>query len=376
MKAVGTVKVWDPVVRLFHGGLALAVLGSFLTSERDALLPVHVGLGIAVVGLVVLRVAWGLLGPRPARFAAFVRGPREVLGYARAMLRGRPPRHLSHNPLGGAMVMALLVALAGLAATGAVVRAGPEFEGPLTGLLSLRAAKGVKEVHEALSGGLLGLIVVHLAGVLASSLLEGQNLVLGMITGRKRAVGSGDGLEGSPVRPSTGSGRTDLGRTGAEQGPTGAGTGRTLAAVARAAAAVALGAAAAIGLALLLGLPSRAGATPPVAADLLRGYETVARARPGFAGFSAEEGRRLYATPHVQDGQPVSCASCHTDDPRRSGRTPAGKVVEPLAPSANPARLTDPGDVEKWFRRNCKGVLGRECSAEEKGHFVTYLLSR
>ena len=147
-----TVKVWDVVVRLFHWGLALAVLGSFLTSDEDALVPVHVRLGLAVVALVVARLAWGVVGPGPARFSSFVRGPRQVLAYARELVRGRPPLHLTHNPLGGAMVVALLVVLLGLAATGAVAYAGPEFRGPLSGLLSLRVAKGVKEVHEALSG--------------------------------------------------------------------------------------------------------------------------------------------------------------------------------------------------------------------------------
>jgi cytochrome b len=347
-----TVKVWDPLVRTVHWALALAVLGSFLTSDRDATLPVHVGLGLAVVALVVVRVAWGFLGPRPARFAAFVRGPREVLAYAGQMLRGRPPLHLSHNPLGGAMAVALLADLVGLAATGAVVHAGPEFEGPLAGLLSMSAAKAVKEVHEALSGILLFLASVHVAGVLASSLLERQNLVRGMITGLKRAPhgrveGAGAGARTEPLR------------------------------VAGATAALVLGVAAAVGLALVLGFPHRAGAAPPLASELLREYQAAASAqRPAFAGFLAAEGRRLYASEQVQDGVRVSCATCHTDDPRRTGRTPAGKVVEPLAPAANPARLTNRGDVEKWFKRNCKQVMGRECTAEEKGHFITYLLAQ
>ncbi len=345
-----TIKVWDPLVRLFHWGLALAVLGSFLTSDVDALVPVHLALGLSILALVVVRVAWGLVGPRPARFAAFVRGPREVLAYLREMLRGRPPRHLSHNPLGGAMVVALLAVLAGLVVTGGIVYAGPEFAGPLTGVLSRRTAKGLKEVHEALSSGLLTLIGVHVAGVLVSSLLERQNLVLGMITGRKRAPDAPD----APGREASAAAR-----------------------VAAAGSALALGAAAAVAVATLIGFPHRAGAAPNVSADLLREYRDAARVeRPAFTAFSAAEGRRLYATGHAQDGTTVSCASCHTDDPRRTGRTPAGKVVEPLAPSANAARLTDRGDVEKWFKRNCKQVLGRECSAEEKGNFVTYLLAQ
>jgi len=343
-----TVKVWDLVVRSFHWGLALAVLASFLTADEDAWVPVHVRVGLAVVALVVMRLAWGLFGPKPARFSSFVRGPREVLAYARAMVRGRPPVHLSHNPLGGAMVVALLGVLAGLALTGAVTYAGPEFQGPLGGILSRRAAKGVKEVHEFLSGALLALIAVHVAGVLVSSLLEGQNLVAGMIDGRKRAP--------TPAQPPA--------------------PARTAASLAGALASMVLGVAAALGLALLLGLPLKAHAAGPLSADLLREYEAAARAaRPGFTGFSAAEGRRIYAAEHLQDGARASCATCHTADPRHTGRTPAGKVVDPLAPAANPARFTDRADVEKWFKRNCKQVMGRECSPEEKGHFLTYLLS-
>lgn len=342
------VKVWDSFVRFSHWGLALLVLGSFLTSDEDALVPVHVAMGLAVVALVLARVVWGLLGPRAARFGTFVRGPGEVAAYARAMLRGRPPRHLSHNPLGGAMVVALLAVLAGLAATGAIVRAGPEFEGPLAVVLTKHGAKAVKEVHEALAGALLGLVVLHVAGVLVSSVLERQNLVLGMITGWKR--GSSDAL--------------------ADSAPP-----RAWLAPVVGVTALALGVAAAVGLAVLIGFPGRAHAASPVAQALLREYEAEARkANPAFKGFSASEGRRIYLAEHSQEGEKISCARCHTDDPRRRGRTPIGKIVEPLAPAANPDRLTDRRDVEKWFKRNCTQVLGRECTPEEKGHFLTFLL--
>ncbi len=340
------VKVWDLFVRTFHWGLVLLVLGSFLTAEKDALLGIHVGVGLGVVGLVLARIVWGLLGPEQARFRAFVRGPREMLAYARSLLARRPPPHLTHNPLGGAMVVALLCVLAGLAATGALVYAGPEFQGPLSGLLTKRGAHALKEVHEALSGALLGLVALHVVGIVVSSLIEGQNLVAGMITGWKRAPDEAGGLAPAPRF-----------------------------APVRVAGALALGAAAVVALALLLGLPSRAHAAGPLATELLREYEAQARrANPAFSGFSAEAGHKLYLATFTVDGQAGSCSSCHTPDPRRAGRTPAGKVVEPLSPNANPARLTDRREVEKWFTRNCKQVVGRECTAEEKGNFVTWML--
>jgi cytochrome b len=343
------VKVWDPFVRLSHWGLGLLLLGSFLTSDDDRLTAIHVRVGLTVLALVLARVAWGFLGSEPARFRAFVRRPREVLAYARELALGRPRRHLSHNPLGGAMVVALLAVLLGIVVTGAIAYAGPEFAGPLTGLVGKRTAHAVKEVHEGLSGLLVGMIAVHVAGVLFSSWRERQNLVAGMVTGWKRAPEE----RAEPEVRAPG----------------------RLSRLARLAAAVAVGAFAAVSLALLLGLPARAGAAGPVAADLLREYEARARReRPALRSFSADEGRRLYFSEHVQDGEKVSCSSCHTADPRKRGLTPAGKVVEPLAPSANPDRLTDRREVEKWFKRNCKQVLGRECTAEEKGHFLTFLL--
>ncbi len=340
------VKVWDLFVRFFHWALGLAVLGSFLTSEQDGLVHWHARIGLAVLALVAARVAWGFLGPQPARFSAFVRGPRAVLAYAKEMLGGRPRPHLSHNPLGGAMVVALLGVLLGLVVTGSLVYAGPEFAGPLTGHVSRSTARALKEVHEGFSGALIALVVAHVAGVSLSSLLERQNLVKGTVTGWKRDP---------------------------------AGTARPAPALAaapvRLAAAVLLGAAATVGLALLLGIPAKAHAAAPLAQELLREYEAVARREsPSFAGFQAAEGRRIYEATHVQDGAPVSCATCHTADPRQRGTTPAGKLVDPLAPSANPVRLTDRREVEKWFKRNCKQVMGRECTAAEKGHFVTYLL--
>jgi cytochrome b len=342
---MGRVKVWDLFVRLFHWGLVLLVLASFLTGEKDAWLGVHVPVGLGVVGLVLARVAWGFVGPEQARFKAFVRGPMEVIGYARSLLTLRPPPHLTHNPLGGAMVVALLLVLLGLGATGALVYAGPEFEGPLSGLIGRGGAHAAKEIHEGLSGALLGLLALHVVGVVVSSLVEGQNLIAAMVTGWKRAS---EGAASLPPAPGF--------------------------APVRVAGAVALGAAAAVALALLLGLPAPVLATGPVAAALLREYESQARlANPAFAGFSAEAGQRLHVTPFGVDAQAGSCSSCHTPDPRRSGRTPAGKVVEPLSPQVNPARLTDRREVEKWFTRNCKQVLGRACTAEEKGNFVTWL---
>lgn len=127
-------------------------------------------------------------------------------------------------------------------------------------------------------------------------------------------------------------------------------------------------------LALAAGVPSAPLAHAQTANDLLRTLELTARAeQPAFTGFSVERGRALFTQRH---GQQWSCSTCHTSDPRAAGRhTVTGKAIQPLAPVANAARLTDPAKVDKWFRRNCKDVLTRECTATEKGDVVAYLIS-
>lgn len=111
-------------------------------------------------------------------------------------------------------------------------------------------------------------------------------------------------------------------------------------------------------------LPTSA-ATPQ---DLLAGL----RAEAGNAAFSAERGRALY----TQRTTDWSCASCHTTDPRGEGRhAVTGKTISPFAPAANAERFTNPAKVEKWFRRNCNDVLGRQCTTVERGDLLTYVLS-
>ena len=108
--------------------------------------------------------------------------------------------------------------------------------------------------------------------------------------------------------------------------------------------------------------------------ELVAQYETVARqSAPSFAGFSAARGARFFQATH---GGEWSCASCHTGTPSASGRhARTGKNIAPLAPAANPDRFNDAATTEKWFRRNCNDVLGRECTPQEKGDVLTWLLS-
>lgn len=126
---------------------------------------------------------------------------------------------------------------------------------------------------------------------------------------------------------------------------------------------------------LMVGLLASLNALAVTPQELLKQYEAQARTEnAAFAGFSADRGAGFFKTERMHsDGQKVSCLTCHTADPRNQGKTRASKVIEPMAPIANPQRFTDPAKVEKWFGRNCKEVLGRACSAAEKADFVAYM---
>ncbi len=166
------IRVWDPFVRLFHWTVVGGVLLAYLTEDFRSL---HKTVGYAVLAAVLLRLGWGLIGGRHARFADFVRGPGEVLRYARDILHGREERYLGHNPLGGVMVVALLTTLLVICVSGW-----------MTTLDMFWGEDWVENLHTvAVDLLVFGLVPVHVAGVVFTSLRERTNLVKAMITGYK-----------------------------------------------------------------------------------------------------------------------------------------------------------------------------------------------
>lgn len=123
-----------------------------------------------------------------------------------------------------------------------------------------------------------------------------------------------------------------------------------------------------------------AATADPNRAKILDGYAAQAKAQtPDFTGFSAERGRALYMGPHRggKVAETPACASCHTENPAGPGRHyRTGRDILPMAVSANPKRFTDPAEVEKRFERDCVNVLGRACTAREKGDFITFLANQ
>lgn len=122
-----------------------------------------------------------------------------------------------------------------------------------------------------------------------------------------------------------------------------------------------------------------AGSTPNAQVQaLMNSYLGGAqKSSAGLKTFSAEDGKKLFNSKrmHSVKKEERSCTTCHTTDPSRQGRTLVGKVVEPLVPSVNKERFTDPAKIEKWFGRNCEWVLERECTPKEKGDFIAYMMS-
>ena len=164
--------VWDGVVRLFHWSTAGLVAIAFVIDNRA----VHEAAGLTVLPIVALRILWGFAGPVHARFSDFVKPPGAVIAYLRAMAAGRPPRHLGHNPAGGAMVLALLGLLLLTAGSGWMSETDRWF-----------GVSWLSDLHALLANLLLLAVGVHVVGVLLSSWLHRENLVGSMISGRKRA---------------------------------------------------------------------------------------------------------------------------------------------------------------------------------------------
>lgn len=118
-------------------------------------------------------------------------------------------------------------------------------------------------------------------------------------------------------------------------------------------------------------LVSNAFAETP--AEILAAIKAEAASTAGFQGFSAAHGETFFKAKH---GGEWSCASCHTDNPMNAGKhAKTEKVIKPMAPKANEERFTEPKKVAKWFKRNCNDVLDRECTAQEQGDVMTYLLA-
>lgn len=165
--------VWDLPVRVFHLVLGVAFIAAFVLANVDDDSPIfsaHMLLGLVLAFMVLLRVVWGFVGTRHARFRDFLYGPRKVVRYLVDAVRGRAERHAGHNPGASVAILAMLVLVLGLA---------------LTGVLMARGDKSVEDLHGIFAYLLLATAIIHVVGVLWHSYRQRENLTRGMIDGRK-----------------------------------------------------------------------------------------------------------------------------------------------------------------------------------------------
>ena len=173
------VRVWDPLVRIAHWSLIGSIVVAWFTRHGGG--AVHEWAGYLTIAVVSIRVVWGFVGPRHARFTHFVRPPAATSEYAALVYLGREPRYLGHNPLGGWMIVALLATA--LAAAGS---------GWLYVTDRFWGLEWVEELHIGLSNLLFGLAGLHVAGVVVASWRHRENLAWAMVRGNKREAGSVD----------------------------------------------------------------------------------------------------------------------------------------------------------------------------------------
>ncbi len=205
--------VWDPIVRITHWAIVVGFATAYFT--EDDLLTAHVWAGYTVGTAVTVRIIWGFVGPKHARFIDFLCRPAAVASYLLDLLRSRSKRYIGHSPAGGAMVIALLLCLVSTVVTGLALFGVQEKAGPLRALYAAttsvlpehglvvtaaanengrerRAAadeKGsvLKEYHEFFANITLGLVIIHIVAVIWASIVHRENLAWSMVTGRKRA---------------------------------------------------------------------------------------------------------------------------------------------------------------------------------------------
>lgn len=180
-------RIWDPALRLFHWSLAILVVANWLLGKiGPSDMTLHFWLGYAVIALLAFRLVWGLVGPAPARFGQFVRGPRAVLSYGREMVRPRPSNWPGHSPVGALAVVAMLAVLVMQVGTGLFADPDDYINvGPLADQVSSDTSRAALRWHHRGADLILVLVILHIAAILFYRLWKREDLVRPMITGWK-----------------------------------------------------------------------------------------------------------------------------------------------------------------------------------------------
>ena len=186
MSESSEIRVWDPLVMFFHWSLVSAFFIAYFT--EDDLLTVHSWAGYLIFSLLIIRLVWGFIGTRYARFSNFVYSPKNVIQFLKDTLQLRAKRYLGHNPAGGAMVILLLISLMMTTTSGILLFGAEEQAGPVAYWFTQSTSfwgDVLEELHEFFANFTLLLVIVHVIGVLVESLIHKENLVSAMLTGFK-----------------------------------------------------------------------------------------------------------------------------------------------------------------------------------------------
>ena len=166
------IPVWDLLVRIVHWTVAAGCVLNLFFLEDTA----HEVVGYIVFGAMVVRIVWGFVGTRYARFSDFIRSPAEIGSYIAAEMGGRGRRYIGHNPAAALMMLALMTLVIAVSVTGYMM-----------GTDMFWGEEWLEELHEVLANTILVLALVHALAAIFESIRHKENLVLAMITGRKKA---------------------------------------------------------------------------------------------------------------------------------------------------------------------------------------------
>jgi cytochrome b len=178
-------KVWDLPTRLFHWSLVILVIVSSFTGLTGKEMDCHMRAGYAILALIIFRLAWGFVGSQTARFSDFIKPPGSALAYAKSLISGKHIWTTGHNPLGGYMVLLLLLLLAVMTAAGLFANDDILTEGPLARHVSGATSSLLTKIHKLSYWALLGAVVMHISAALFYLLVKKENLISAMFTGKK-----------------------------------------------------------------------------------------------------------------------------------------------------------------------------------------------
>ncbi|MDT8376104.1 MAG: cytochrome b/b6 domain-containing protein [Mariprofundaceae bacterium] len=180
------IQVWDPLVRIFHWSVAGCFIIAYLL--EDEMLRLHLLMGSIVLGLVIFRLIWGVMGTEYSRFTDFACSIRDINRHLHDLVRLRPAHHTGHTPVGGIMIFVLLAGLLMLCLSGVMLYALENSSAPFALLMS-EATPGmilvIENSHGLIADTLALLIVFHIAGAVLESVLQKENLIRAMVTGYK-----------------------------------------------------------------------------------------------------------------------------------------------------------------------------------------------